>query len=214
MGESLTVLYTSQRSMDAAKHLGYGALLAAAPRLRSIACIPEHARLEPCFAAACESVFERQPGVGLVSPWILLDGVHKDLDPGPTPVSLAGVTDAELPPCSALRVEVILQAQNFHVADAQPCWETLADGGWSAVTYPGMLVSVHPPANQSARNSYQERRFSGMALIQSGSAQFALQWFLKAPWPEKAKWLGRIFSHPQRVARWMSWQIRRAVPGL
>jgi glycogen(starch) synthase len=217
--QEVSVLYTSDHCLEAARRVGAKALLEATPGLRSIAWIDEHVRLEVSYVSAFESIFECQPHVGLVSPWIFQGGTHKYLDPGPSPVTLAGAAEWESPQCSAIRVQVLLDAraarhENAPQSEAAVLYSALTEGGWSAVTYPGFLVSILPPMGRGVRVMPARRRYSVMALIQSGSAHIAMQWFLAAPWQEKARWIGRILSNPQLLAQWIDWQLRRTILAL
>ncbi len=192
------VCYTQSQSLQNAKHLGLDALVATNPNLRSIAFLTQDTRLSPDFIAACESVLTLQPTIGLVAPWIIRDGKRPDLDPGPCPVSLS-TAESPLPPCAAIRTEILLSTPN-------PTWKSLAAASYTAFTYPGALVTLVPPTGR--RHPRPKLRYSGMALIQSQSLHFALRWFMSAPLPEKARWLGRILRQPQRVTKWLQWQIR------
>jgi len=82
------------------------------------------------------------------------------------------------------------------------------------VTHPGFLVSILPSVGRDALARPARLRYSVMAFIQSGSAHIAMQWFLAAPWQEKAQWIGYIFSNPQLLVRWTYWQLRRTIPAL
>ena len=113
-----------------------------------------------------------------------------------SPTNLEG---APIPPCSAIRVDLLDQNE-------LPAFDTILRYGSSAFTFPGPLVTLVPDNGRSHRRP--KRRYSGMALIQSQSLPFALRWFLSAPLPEKARWLGRILRQPQRVAKWLQWQLR------
>ncbi len=208
--QRLLVLYTSVTSARAATRLGVKALLAAEPRLRAIATLDQTARVETSYAGSCESVFERQPGVGLVAPWLFYEGPYSELDPGPCPVDLVKATGSGLPPGAAVRVEVMLAAQRTQDEEADySVREALASGGWTAVTYPGPLVSLIPPVSGGEQVQIRpERRYSVMALAQSGSAHFALKWFLAAPWGEKARWVREAIGQPRRILRWIVWQAR------
>jgi glycogen(starch) synthase len=211
--QKVSLLYTSDHSLEAARRVGVEALLEATPGLRGIAQIDEHVRLEVSYVSAFESVFERQPHVGLVSPWIFWGGTHEYLDPGPSPVTLAGAAEWEWQHCSAIRVEVLLDARaarHENAAASQGAtrlWGAVTEGGWSAATYPGFLVSILPPAGRRSRLMPATRRYSVMALIQSDSAHIVMQWFLAAPWRQKARWIGHLFSNPQRMAQWIGWQL-------
>lgn len=73
---------------------------------------------------------------------------------------------------------------------------------WPDLTFPGPPIEHRPPRKKP------RRRYSGMALIQSQSLSFTIRWFLAAPLPEKARWLGRILRQPQRVTNWLAWQVK------
>ncbi len=218
--DCLSTLYTPVLDSDVAAQLGTAVLLAAVPRLRAIVLVSEDVCLDPAYVSACESVFGCHPHVGLVAPWTFRESSPGDLDPGPCPVSLSRASVSELPEYAAVRVEVLLAAQNVHgeltpaaVWNATPAavWNALSDGRWAAVTYPGLLVtSTSSPASGTRARNRPERRYSVMALAQSGSTQFALQWFLRAPWREKARWLRGAIAQPRRIVRWIRWQARRA----
>ena len=198
--EGAPVIFMSDNSTQG---LRLRALQASNPELRCVATIDQDVRLDPTYAAACESIFANQPHVGVISPWILRDGKQPDLDPGPSPMSLAAVAGTALPPYSAVRTELLQ-------TDSTPTWDLLRTGGWAAFTYPGPLLSLAPSSGRSA-HPRPKRRYSGMALIQSQSPQFALQWFLSAPLSEKARWLGRVALKPQRLTNWLGWQIRSRI---
>jgi hypothetical protein len=218
--QKVLVLYTSGQSLEAAKRIGVEALLEAAPLLRGIAWVNEHVRLELSYVSALETVFELQPQVGLVSSWGFLDGAHKYLDAGPASIMLTGTAGSELPQCSAVSVKVLLDAQASRCENPPPSedeatlWKTLAEGGWSAATFPGFLMSILPPVGRGARTMPYRRRYSVMALIQFDSAHIAMRWFLDAPWREKVRWIGRILSKPQPFAQWINWQLRRNLAAL
>ena len=89
---------------------------------------------------------------------------------------------------------------------AESLWQALADQGWSAVPYPEALVRV-AGARPRPRTHY-----SGMAMIQSDSARFALRWFLAAPLQEKADRLGQLILQPRRMLLWMAAHLRLPLP--
>jgi glycogen synthase len=210
--DHLSVLYTTEASPDAAWHPGADALLSMHPRLRAVALVSEKVRLAPLYVREAESVFERQPGVGLTLSWISHEGGN-ELDTGPCPVSARGFTSRDPVEYAAVRVEVFRAAQRLREASpAATGWEAiseaLASGGWSAVTYPDLLVSVLPSAGRSRRTK-PHKRYSVMALAQSVSPTLALKWFLGAPWREKARWLRQGIQQPRRFLRLIAWQWRR-----
>lgn len=189
---NFNVIYTANESARDGQRLGVEALSQAHPQLRSIAVIDQDVRLEPEFVAACDETLRNQPILGLISPWRLRDGKYPDLDPGPCPMSFATVAGEAIPPYSAVRTEIF-------EASAHPTWGTLAAGGWTALTFPGPLVSIAPPPGRTW-NARPKRRYSGMVLIQSQTLQFTWQWFLSAPLPDKLRWLARSVLQPKRVA--------------
>jgi glycosyltransferase involved in cell wall biosynthesis len=196
------VLNSPEPTIEAARRIGLHSLLAAEPSLRSVVFIDQDVRLDSSYAASCESVLGAQPQIGLVSPWILREAKRGDLDPGPCPVSLNDVAETELPMYSAIRVEALLQKP----ATVTPTWSTLADGAWYAFTYPGPLVTLLP--QRGRRDHRRPNRYSGMALIQSPSALFVLQWFWSAPLLEKFRCLASMGKRPQRVIQWFVWRLR------
>ena len=190
----MNVIYTSEMSSRQAQHLGLQSLLTNEPELRSVTQIVQDVRLKANYVEACEHVFEHQPDIGLVSPWILRDGKRPDLDAGPVPMSFESMEDKELPPYSAIRTEIL-------EATTHPTWNTFTAGNGTALTYPGPLLSVAPP-NGRSRHTAPKRRYSGMSLIVSQSLQFTLQWFRSAPLPDKVRWLTRTALQPrQAIAR-------------
>ena len=198
-GHPLKRISISKNRNDAAIPGAVAALLEKEPNLQSIAIIDQNVRLAPTYVESCERVLQLQPATGIVSPWILRDGKHPDLDPGPSPMSFDNLSGVPLPLYSAIRTELLSQAN-------WPTWDTLAERGLAAFTYPGPLVNLVPADGRS--HPRPKRRYSGMALIQSQSLSFAFRWFLSAPLPEKARWLGRILRQPQRVTKWLQWQVR------
>ena len=198
-GHEVLRISLSKNGNEAAIPTGIKALLEAHPNLQSIAVIDQNVRLAPTYVESCERVLRLHRRIGAVSPWILRDGKNPDLDPGPSPMSLDDLSVVPIPPYSAIRTELLSQP-------TWPTWDALARSGLSASTYPGPLVTL-VPAN-GHRHPGPNRRYSGMALIQSQSLPFALRWFLSAPLPEKARWLGRILRQPQRVTNWLQWQVR------
>lgn len=196
---TLQLISTPTGDVEAAARTGIKALLDAHPNLRSIAIIDQNVRLAPTYVESCERIFDRHTSIGLVSPWVLRDGKNPDLDPGPSPMSLDDLSGVPVPAYSAIRTDLIVQT-------SLQTWDAVAHSGLSAFTYPGPLVTLVPANGRS--HPHPKRRYSGMALIQSQSLSFALRWFLSAPLPEKARWLGRILRQPQRVIKWLQWQVR------
>ena len=196
---SVQILSVSTRDDETAARLGIHSLLSTHPNLQSIAIINQNARLAPTYVESCERTLLLNPAIGLVSPWILRDGKNPNLDPGPSPMSPTNLDGAPIPPCSAVRVDLLKDNE-------LPAFDAILHSGYSAFTFPGPLVTIVPANGRS--HPRPRRRYSGMALIQSQSLPFALRWFLSAPLPEKARWLGRFLRQPERVTKWLRWQIR------
>jgi glycogen(starch) synthase len=195
------VFYTSDLSPDAARLSGLNELLRASPQLRVVMHISQDARLDRSCALACDSAFSRRPRIGLVSSWILREEHY--LDTGP--VLLDETENCVGPPWFAIRAEVLLAAQHHSTTEEltlQTISRTLTEGNWTTVTYPATLVSLHASRKPS------HRRYSVMALAQSGSARFAFRWLLTAPWRERIRWARRSLVQPKRIARWLLWQAR------
>jgi glycosyltransferase involved in cell wall biosynthesis len=191
--------FVSAPSLTGARQLGLEALVGIAPQLGSVVFLDQDLRLQPRFATVCECVFAGQTAVGIVVPWIEFEGKKPWLDTGPCPVSLDG-DEGPVPNGCAVRMEVLLREGGCGQEDA--VWESLSGRGWMAVTYPEILVTAPNPARPA------KRRYSGMALIQNRSAEFALQWFLATPLREKVRWAARLAAQPKRVIRWIGWQAR------
>jgi glycosyltransferase involved in cell wall biosynthesis len=156
------------------------------------------ALLHPETGAATSAAFARNPRLGLLVPWVLYNGRRPWIDTGPVSAALSG----PLPPYSIIRADL----------GRSPCWDSLTGANLMAVTYPAAFVTLSPPSD---RDSYPRPRwrYSGMALIQSRSAQFALRWFLAAPLGEKLRWLARIAVNPRRLLQWLASRIRLLVTG-
>jgi len=189
--DSEKVLFVEDCSYSQAARAGFEALLAQKSNLQAVAILDQTMRLAPSFAVTCQNVLLNQPGVGLVSSWVAQEGTYTCFDTGPLPVAAGAIRKDSLPCGCAIRVEAVLAPESER---------------WSAVTYPEPLLFVHAP--HSVRK-VPRRRYSGMALIQNPSTQFALDWFLAMPMRQKLSWVGRIALHPYRVIRWVVSQLRR-----
>ena len=199
-GQKVILTSVSEKvDLEAATLIGIRALTDAHPNLQSISVVDQNVRLAPNYVESCQRILGLHPDIGIVSPWILRDGENPDLDPGPSPMSFDSLKGVRLPTYSAVRTQLMKQ-------DSLPTWDELLGTEFSAFTYPGPLVTLLPPTRRG--HPRPKRRYSGMALIQSQSLHFALRWFMSAPLPEKARWLGRILRQPQRVTKWLQWQIR------
>jgi glycogen(starch) synthase len=164
--------------------------------LCGVVIVADKTALQPGFVEACERALQAQPGVGLVMPWQVTKDRNPSIETGPCPVSLEAMR-GPLPEGSCFRCEAFLDADG----QVLPlCWETLAAGGWVAVTYPQALVRTARAAPKG------RRRYSGMALLQNQTRAFALAWFLAAPLGTKMRWLGQAMRKPGRLFRWVGWQ--------
>jgi glycosyltransferase involved in cell wall biosynthesis len=183
---------------DLAALAGWGAAPGTVALLRGVVFLNEAVRLEPEFLKLSESVLERHPGVGLVSSFLRYERTPDDLGAAPGPGGHWTLGDVERLPCVVLRAEV-LQSQGDVSAT------------WTALTYPDILASVTSSLRRSAEGGAGHRkRYSGMTLAVRGSARLSLNWFLAAPWNEKARCVGRVFKEPKRTAQWLAWHLRSA----
>lgn len=201
--DNSNVEFLEASSPAVARRLGLQRVLQSVLPLRGIIFLNEAVRLEPEQLSRSESVLETQPGVGLVtsflryespqpgrheipgigSPWALEDGTLENLD---------------AMHCAAVRVEALQSGEN-------------AGTVWASVIYPDVLASVMgKPVTDTSVGARSGKRFSAMSLALHGSAQLTLDWFLAAPWAEKARWAGRALTHPRRTAHWLAWQLRAA----
>jgi glycogen(starch) synthase len=196
-------IYTSGQRPAAMAQAGLSALLEIAPDLGWVVHIDQDVRLVPEFARTCTLLFAAHPELGMVSPWILRDGSKRSLETGPESPLLRLRGGDELPFCSAIRTGI---------AVAPPG----SGSGQTAITYPASLIAILPPRGRRS-HALPKRRYSGMALIQSQSAQFALLWFMAAPPREKLRWMMRVIRQPGRLLRWIGWRVRHvlhtATPG-
>ena len=184
-------IYTSERKPEAMAQLGLRALLIEFPNLQSVVQLDQDVRLEPNWLSVCDGIFMVQPAVGIVSPWLLRQGRRSDLDPGPSPTFLDKFALSKLPQCSMVRIDALQHPERR----------------WAAYTFPGPMATILPPAGSNS-HPRANRRYSGMALIQSPSARFALLWFMSAPLIEKLRWLGHIARRPKRLLVWVGWRVR------
>jgi glycosyltransferase involved in cell wall biosynthesis len=176
-------------------------LLLREPELLAVAFLDATVRVEAGFVEKCEAALRRQDQVGIVRPWVWSDGKRRNLDAAPFAISLEGES-GDLPVGSVVRVAALVGESGL-VNPVQ--WETLRDGGWLATRYPEALLVQTGTAVQ------EKRRYSGMALIQNRTPEFALEWFLATPLREKVRWIGRMVGQPRRVWRWVVWQMRSRV---
>jgi glycogen synthase len=185
-----SMLYTSDESPEEARVLGARALLVGAPALRSIAFLGEGVRLDPAFVNLCESVFQRHAGIGLIS---------------------SGGGD--LMGCDVIRVEAFfaIAGKTDAAAGGEAIMDEFTRAGWGIVTCPALLTSAGPHVRANGKRSKSDRRYSVIALAQSRSTQFALNWFLALPRREKLRWLLRAAREPQSILQRMIWPARRVI---
>jgi glycogen synthase len=185
-----------------ARNTGLQHILQSAPLVRGIVFLTEAVRLEPQYLKLTESVLERHPGVGLVSSFLRYERTADDLEETPGPGGHWTFDTVDKMPCAALRVEA-LQSEALQSGDVSATW--------TAVTYPDILASVVSLTHGSTlRGSGHRKRYSAMTLAVRGSARLKLNWFLAAPWSEKARWVRQVLKEPRRTAQWLAWQLRAA----
>jgi hypothetical protein len=163
----------------------------AVPNLCAAVFVDAAVQLEPQCLATVESVFQRQPRIGMMAGFLAYSDQADDLGltPNVDAHSLEFPDDCH---CVAVRAEVL---QHQPAGDAE----------WATVRYPGILASVPTPKPVGAS---PEKRYSAMALAQRTSSKLLWAWFLAAPVAEKARCVGRVLFQPRRTAQWLSWQLR------
>jgi glycogen synthase len=160
------------------------------PPVRGIVFVDQCVRLLPEHLSVCETIFEQQPGAGLISSFVRHESRGNMVE---TPSGLGtdwSARDLDKLPWAAVRTE------------AWPATER-AGAGWAALIYPDILSSTVAAATPSAA-----KRYSAMTLAQRGSARLTFHWFLAAPWMEKLRWAGRVLSQPRRAADRIAWHLR------
>jgi glycogen synthase len=159
------------------------------PPVCGIVFVNESVRLLPENLSVCETIFERQPEVGLISSFVRHESRRDEVE-APSGLGMDWSTqDLDALPWAAIRPE------------AWPAEKTGA--GWASLIYPDILtstvrVAAHSPA----------KRYSAMTLAQRGSVRLTWHWFLAAPWMEKLRWAGRVLSQPRRAADRIAWHLR------
>jgi hypothetical protein len=179
-------------------------LLDGAPELRAVVFVNENVRLRPQYVGTAESVFERQPQVGLMFSILAYEGSGNRLEAPPSPDWSSAVRDCDAIPCVAVRPEAFLcEAFLSTVAGAEVLAERRAER-WAAVTYPDVLVSVIPAGHANA--SGRPKRYSAMAIAQHGSG-ISLQWLISSSMTEKARSVRRALTQPRQAAQWLTWRL-------
>jgi hypothetical protein len=207
------VRFTKGSSLWAARTIGAEALLGAAPELRAIAFISENVRLEPDYIATCEFSFERQPEIGVMLSWMRCEAPAGRGRVHPAPVLLGELSGEQGLACFAVDAEAIAaairkgSAQYASAATSGEVPRLLKDGGWSAVTYPGVLATVVGQAGQH-KSAAGKKRYSAMAMAQFNSSGLALGRLISAPFREKVRLVRLGIPQAGRVARWIVWQTR------
>jgi glycogen synthase len=186
--------------VEAARKFGFSRLLDRAPELRCVVFVNENVRLQPQYVGTAESVFERQPQVGLMFSILAYEGSGNRLEALPSPDWSSAVRDRNAVPCVAARPEAFLcEAFLSEVALAEPSAEW-----WAAVTYPDVLVSAIPAGR--GNGSGRPKRYSAMAIAQHGSG-ISLHWLVSSSMAEKARSVRRAFTQPRQAAQWLAWRL-------
>jgi hypothetical protein len=185
----------SRRPVGPGREAAIKHVMRAAPRCRGVVFLNESVRIEPPYLKVCESLFEKEANVGIVSSFVSCAGTQDILQMASTHVSLRILDELDNFPCASVRAEAL---------------DSFEEGRtWVAVTYPEVLASaIFQPHRRSAREAGPKKRYSGIALAQQASAGLALSWFLAASWRAKAKLVGRALSQPRRTAHWVGWRFR------
>jgi glycogen(starch) synthase len=189
------ILYALDPTPAAARALGARALLATAPDLRTAAFLTDSVQLDPGYIDACESIFENQPNVAILSSWMRQEEIDRNGRVRHCSLSLGAGRGEEFPECIAIRAELLPT--------------TLEDGELRAVVYPGVLGTLSQPVNKrrSALPS-SEKRYSVMAGAQFNSSGMALSSFIAAPLWQKVKLVTLGLKQPARTVRWIALQAR------
>jgi len=197
-GSHPDVEFLEATSAAAARNVGLQRVLQSASPVRGIVFLNEGVRLAPEYLKITESVLERQTGVGSVTSFLRYEGERDGRIETPGPGSPWSLGELDAMPCAAVRVEALQSCEHSSTA-------------WTPVTYPDTMATiVGTPVSETLAEGRHRKRYSAMALAQHGSAQFTLQWFLAAPWTEKARWAGRVLTRPRRTANWLAWHFRAA----
>jgi len=127
-----------------AKNTGIEIVLGSKPDILGFVFLKAEDRLNPGFVAACESVLQRCPEVGLVSCWTRFFGTDNKIWIRPCPSFPYQWLSNEVAPFSAVRAEALVEAGNFRPAmsagyDIWDLFNAVMAAGWVAVTIPGIL---------------------------------------------------------------------------
>jgi hypothetical protein len=138
------VLRAAGLSVEAARHTGVRAALEGSTVPRGIALLDADCRLEPSFLEACETAFDTDARVGIVSSWL-----GEGRNGRPTAIRPAAALPYQwliddVGPCCAFRTSALQDLEWVHDAvDGLPAIPDLALGilaaDWLAVTYPAVL---------------------------------------------------------------------------
>jgi glycogen(starch) synthase len=160
------VLRAAGLSAEAARHSGIRAVLEGPTVPRGIAVLDAHCRLESSFVEACETVFDTDARVGLVSSWLGEGRNGRQIAVRPAAALPYQWLIDDVGPCCAFRTSALLDLEWVHDAvDGLPAVPDLALGilaaDWLAVTYPAVLCrSVdHAAPARIALAAAARRRF-------------------------------------------------------
>ena len=190
-GRSTVAANDPQSRFDAA----VGEIFEKSPGVQGIVFVAESVALCPDALEALECAFLRRPEAGLIAPLLR----YKDERAGvafPTlPETGWSVEDLPALPIAAVRTETF--GPGFRSRE------------WSAMLYPEPLGESPAGVHTNAEiRTPAPKRYSAIALAQSGSVGLRLSWLAAAPLSLQAQWIGRIVSRPQRLAHWLAWQFR------
>ena len=194
------IAYTVDTSPANLRAAGAKALLATAPDLRNVVFLAGQVRLEPGYIEACDSVFENQPNVAILSSWMRYENLDSRGSVDRSWLSLGADDSDNFPDCIAVRSDVL------------PSWTEacVAEGNLATVVYPGVLATVSLPAHAHKKGLAREKRYSVMAGVQFGSSGRALTSFIAAPLRDKIRFVTLGIKQPGRTLRWIAAQARSA----
>lgn len=140
--EGWEVIQKKKGNLAPAKNVGIEEILNGKPGPLGFAFLNASDRLQPGFVAACESVLQHCPEVGLVSCWVSHSNAGVWVKPCPSfPYQWLSNDAAHF---SVIRTEALREAGNFHpeMSHGYENWElftAVMAAGWVAVTVPEIL---------------------------------------------------------------------------
>lgn len=127
-----------------ASNTGIETILSVETNLLGFVFLRAEDRLKPNFIAACESVFQQRPEVGLISCWTQQYGTDDKIWIRPCPSFPYQWVSNDAAPFSAVRTEALQGAGYFRagMSDGYDIWDlfnAVMAAGWVAVTIPEIL---------------------------------------------------------------------------